>query len=84
MEVKKVVVIGAGIMGSGIVLTVAQAGIEVINIDVSKEQLEKAKEKVAANLNKLLSKDKLAKETVDGILCRLNYSIALKMSGVLM
>ena len=39
MEVKKVLVVGSGLMGSGIAQVCAQAGIEVILKDVSREAL---------------------------------------------
>ena len=36
-------VIGAGTMGSGITITAAAAGIEVCQVDVSSEQLDRAR-----------------------------------------
>ena len=40
MEQNKVAVIGAGLMGSGIAQTCAQAGYEVVNVDVFPGALE--------------------------------------------
>ncbi len=74
MEIKKVAVVGAGLMGSGIAQTVAQAGIEVINIDISNEQIKNARDKIAANLDKLLQKGKMTFETINNILDKLSYS----------
>ncbi|MDK2798482.1 MAG: 3-hydroxybutyryl-CoA dehydrogenase [Clostridiales bacterium] len=74
MEFKKVAVIGAGLMGSGIAQTVAQAGIEVINIDISEEQTNKAKDNVIKNLNKLNAKGKMTTEQTESILQKLRYS----------
>ncbi|WP_198543764.1 3-hydroxyacyl-CoA dehydrogenase family protein [Petroclostridium xylanilyticum] len=71
---KKVAVVGAGLMGSGIAQTVAQAGIEVINIDISNEQIKNARDKIAANLDKLLQKGKMTFETINNILDKLSYS----------
>ena len=42
----KIAVIGAGLMGSGIAQTCAQAGYEVKNIDVFEPAIEKAKENI--------------------------------------
>jgi 3-hydroxybutyryl-CoA dehydrogenase len=42
MEVKKVIVVGSGLMGSGIAQVCAQAGIHVFLNDVSREALAKA------------------------------------------
>lgn len=74
MDVRKVAVIGAGLMGSGIALTVAQSGIEVINIDIFSNQIKTAQGKVTANLNKLVSKGKITKDYADSVLKRMSYS----------
>ncbi|WHH61792.1 3-hydroxyacyl-CoA dehydrogenase NAD-binding domain-containing protein [Petroclostridium sp. X23] len=71
---KKVAVIGAGLMGSGIAQTVARAGIEVTNIDISGEQIKNAEKKVAATLDKLVSKGKMSPEEVKDMLGKLRYS----------
>jgi len=42
MRIKKVMVIGSGLMGSGITQVCAQAGIEVFMNDVSQEALSRA------------------------------------------
>jgi len=41
-EIKKVAVIGAGTMGSGIAAQLANAGIEVVMLDLTKENADKA------------------------------------------
>ncbi len=74
MKIKKVAVIGAGLMGSGISQTVAQAGIEAINLDVVPEQLKRAKDKVSAGLKRLIQKGKMTEEAVNGILEKIDYS----------
>lgn len=74
MKIKKVAVIGAGLMGSGISQTVAQAGIETINLDVVPEQLKRAKDKVSAGLKRLIQKGKMTEEAVNGILEKIDYS----------
>ena len=74
MEIKKVAVIGAGLMGGGISQNVAQAGFETINIDIAVEQLETAKIRVVKSLERLVKKDKITKEDSEGILNRIQYS----------
>lgn len=74
MKIKKVAVIGAGLMGSGISQTVAQAGIGAINLDVVPEQLKRAKDKVSAGLKRLIQKGKMTEEAVNGILEKIDYS----------
>jgi 3-hydroxybutyryl-CoA dehydrogenase len=66
MEVKKVIVVGSGLMGSGIAQVCAQAGIEVFLNDVSQEALDKAIKNIEWSVNKFIEKDKLveSKETI--------------------
>jgi len=74
MEIEKVAVIGAGLMGNGIAQNIAQAGFETINIDVSTEQLDAAKQRIASSMERLVKKEKITKETATNILKRMNYS----------
>lgn len=53
MEIKKVMVIGAGQMGSGIAQVAAQAGFQVFLQDIKQEFVDRG----LANINKILSKD---------------------------
>lgn len=59
---KKVGVIGAGQMGSGIVLTCAMHGLEVVLKDVSKSIAERGREFVGNRLDMLIEKGILAEE----------------------
>lgn len=70
----KVAVVGAGLMGSGIAQTFAQAGYEVTNIDTFEAALGKAEANVKALFEKKVAKGKLTKEQKDEILSRLTYS----------
>ena len=51
MNDMKVAVIGAGLMGSGIAQTCAQAGFETINIDTYSPAIEKAKANIDGLFN---------------------------------
>lgn len=53
---KKVAVIGAGTMGNGICHVFAQSGFQVAMIDVSADALEKAKNTIAGNLDRMIKK----------------------------
>jgi 3-hydroxybutyryl-CoA dehydrogenase len=66
MKVKRVLVVGSGLMGSGIAQVCAQAGIEVVLNDVSQEALEKAIKNIEWSVGKFIEKGKLAekKETI--------------------
>lgn len=78
MDIKKVAVIGAGLMGSGITQTIAQAGFETINIDVSTEQLDKANKRVVSSLERLVQKDKITKSDAEKIQSLISYSSVLE------
>lgn len=62
MEVKKIFIAGAGLMGSGIAQACAQSGIEVILNDVSREALEKAIKSISWSVGKFVEKGKLKED----------------------
>jgi 3-hydroxybutyryl-CoA dehydrogenase len=63
---KNISVIGAGTMGNGIAHVFAQQGYTVNLIDISQESLEKAMTTIAANLDRMLAKEKIsAKDKAD-------------------
>jgi 3-hydroxybutyryl-CoA dehydrogenase len=68
MEVKKVIIVGSGLMGSGIAQVCAQAGIHVFLNDVSQTSLDKAIKNIEWSVGKFIEKGKLAEkmETVIG------------------
>ncbi len=58
--ISKVVIAGAGTMGSGIALANALAGINVVLLDASTDALEKGKASIIKNLDFLVSKNKIS------------------------
>ena len=62
---QKVAVIGAGQMGSGITQVVAQAGIPVLLSDVDLALAEKAKDRIAKALARLVEKEKITAAAAD-------------------
>ena len=70
----KIAVIGAGLMGSGIAQTCAQAGYEVKNIDVFEPAIEKAKENIEKIFVKKIAKRKITEAEKAEVLERLTYS----------
>jgi 3-hydroxybutyryl-CoA dehydrogenase len=66
MDIKKVIVVGSGLMGSGIAQVCAQAGIRVFLNDVSSDAVAKAIKNIEWSLGKLIEKGNLAekKETI--------------------
>ena len=66
MEVKKVIIVGSGLMGSGIAQVCAQAGIHVFLSDVSRPALDKAIKNIEWSVGKFIEKGNLIekKETI--------------------
>ncbi|MFQ5484045.1 MAG: 3-hydroxyacyl-CoA dehydrogenase family protein [Desulfobacterales bacterium] len=62
MSIKKVMVVGSGLMGSGITQVCAQAGIGVFLNDVSQEALERAMENIKWSVGKFIEKGQLEED----------------------
>ncbi|MBI3438621.1 MAG: enoyl-CoA hydratase/isomerase family protein, partial [Proteobacteria bacterium] len=73
-QVKKVAVIGAGLMGAGIAYVQAKAGIETILLDVSQESAEKGKAYSQRIVDKDISRGKTTKEKGDALLALIKPS----------
>lgn len=72
--VKKVAVIGAGLMGAGIAYVQAKAGIETVLLDVNQESADKGKAYSQRIVDKDVSRGKITKEKGDEILARITPS----------
>lgn len=70
-EVKKVGVLGAGMMGAGIAFVSANAGIEVVLLDRDVPTAEKGKAYTSKVQSKLVEKGKLAQDKADAVLARI-------------
>jgi 3-hydroxyacyl-CoA dehydrogenase/enoyl-CoA hydratase/3-hydroxybutyryl-CoA epimerase len=73
-DVKKVAVLGAGLMGAGIAYVQAKAGIETILLDVSQEAAEKGKAYSQRIVDKDISRGKTTKEKGDALLALIKPS----------
>jgi 3-hydroxybutyryl-CoA dehydrogenase len=62
INVQRIGVLGAGQMGAGIAQTAAQFGFNVLLCDQNIEFAEKAKSKIAAQLKKLVEKNKISEQ----------------------
>ncbi|WP_326609660.1 3-hydroxyacyl-CoA dehydrogenase NAD-binding domain-containing protein [Streptomyces scopuliridis] len=69
--VRKVAVLGAGMMGAGIAYSCARAGIDVVLKDVSEEAAEKGKAYSAKLLAKALSRGRTTEADRDALLARI-------------
>ena len=70
-EIKRVAVIGAGLMGAGIAYVQAKVGIETVLIDVSQEGAEKGKAYSKRIVDKDVARGKMTKEAGDALLARI-------------
>lgn len=65
MEIKKVMVVGSGIMGSGITQVCIEHGFPTLLVDVSRECAETGKEKISHFLKRKVEKGKISAEEKD-------------------
>ena len=80
MDIKKVLVVGAGTMGSGIAQVCAQSGIRVLLNDVSQEFIEKGLKNISWSVGKFIEKGKLS-ESKDAILGRIEVAVDFSRAG---
>jgi 3-hydroxybutyryl-CoA dehydrogenase len=76
MAIKKIGVVGAGTMGTGIAQVAATAGFEVIQHDVTEEILDRSRQKMEKSLLKLIEKGKIEGDK-DEILSRIQGTTRL-------
>src|SRR6266508_2373047 len=82
-DIKRVGVLGCGLMGSGIAQVAASAGYETVVRDVSKELLDRGLAGIEKSLAKFVEKGKLQAADRDATLKRLSFTTAVAdMEGV--
>jgi 3-hydroxybutyryl-CoA dehydrogenase len=77
MEIKKVGVVGCGLMGSGIAQVAAQAGYQTVVREVNDEFLQKGLGRIDGFLSKSVEKQKITADDKSAILSRLQGTTAL-------
>src|SRR5580765_2072522 len=77
MQIKKVGVVGCGLMGSGIAQVAATAGCDVLAREVTLELAQKGLARVHASLAKLVEKGRLKAEEADAAKARLKPTTSL-------
>jgi len=78
MEIKKIFVVGAGLMGSGIAQVSAQAGYTVIMRDITDEALKKGMDSIRWSVNKFVEKGSI-KETTETVINRITPTTEMRM-----
>ncbi|MGN4425675.1 3-hydroxybutyryl-CoA dehydrogenase [Bacillus cereus group sp. MYBK30-1] len=77
MDVQKIVVIGAGQMGSGIAQVCAMAGYDVKVQDLKQEQLDRGLAVITKNLARQVEKGRMKEEEKEATLNRLTWTLDL-------
>ena len=86
MEIKKICVLGAGLMGSGITQVAAEAGYEVTMRDIEDRFVQGGLKTIRKNYERAIAKGKMTQEQVEGVLSRIkgvvDLAVAVKSADV--
>jgi 3-hydroxybutyryl-CoA dehydrogenase len=74
MEIRTIGVVGAGTMGNGIAQVFAQAGFQVLLVDIAEPMLDRARQNIGRSLDRFVEKNKLSKSERDEALGRLRLA----------
>ncbi len=72
MTIKKVLVVGSGVMGAGIGQLCAQQGFDAVISDINQELANKAKSNIEKGLSRRVAKGRIAEEDKNAILFRIS------------
>ena len=78
MEIKKLCVLGAGLMGNGIAQICAQAGYAVFMRDIEQRFIDGGMNTIRKNLNRDAEKGKITKDQMDATLGRIKPTLDLR------
>ena len=81
MEIKKICVLGAGLMGNGIVQVCAQAGYSVAMRDIEQRFIDNGMNMIKKNLDNDVKKGRKTPDEVATILSRITPTIDLKQAA---
>jgi 3-hydroxybutyryl-CoA dehydrogenase len=84
MNIQRIAVIGAGLMGSGIAQTIAHAGFPVALYDISEEVLQRSLQAIEKSLRRFVKAGQLDEESVRQVMGRIEpvRDLAATCSGV--
>jgi 3-hydroxybutyryl-CoA dehydrogenase len=75
VEIKKVGVLGCGLMGHGIAQVAAQAGYDVVVREVDQDRLEKGLGKIEKQLGRAVEKEKISQDNADAVRGRIQGTL---------
>ena len=83
MEIKKVGILGAGIMGSGIAQVSAMSGFQVVVMDIKDDLLGLGRSKVQDSLQRMVKKGKITNDESEQVQANIKWTIDIgELSGV--
>ncbi|OFV67862.1 MAG: 3-hydroxybutyryl-CoA dehydrogenase [Candidatus Syntrophoarchaeum caldarius] len=77
-DIKRVLVLGIGVMGNGIVQSCASAGYDVTVVDVSDEILERGLSNIKKSLGRFVKSGKMTQDEADAIFNRITPTLNLE------
>ena len=77
-QIKKIAVLGAGVMGHGIGQVAAAAGYQVTIRDIAQEYIDNGQKGITGSLTRLVSRERMTQEQMDEILGRITFTTDLK------
>jgi 3-hydroxybutyryl-CoA dehydrogenase len=81
MEIKKVCVLGAGLMGNGIAQVCAQAGYDVALRDIEQKFVDGGMNTIKKNLGREVEKGKMTQAHLDAVLARIKPTLDLSQAA---
>ena len=78
MDIKKVCVLGAGLMGNGIAQVCAAAGFDVTLRDIEQRFIDNGMSTIKKNLSRDLEKGKIAQQQMESVLGRIKPTLDIK------
>ena len=81
MKIEKVLVLGAGTMGNGIVHTFAQSGYKVVMSDISEQALARGMETIKKNMERQLKKGIISQENMDSAISNITTSTDIAIAA---
>ena len=78
MEIKKICVLGAGLMGNGIAQVCAQAGFQVAMRDIEQRFIDEGMNNIRKNIGRDVEKGRKTQEEADAVLARIKPTLDLK------
>ncbi|KAI5916227.1 3-hydroxybutyryl-CoA dehydrogenase [Thauera sp. 2A1] len=78
MEIRKIGVVGAGTMGSGITQACAVAGLDVVMMDISEAQVQRGLATITGSMDRLIKREKMSEAEKAATLGRIQTATALQ------